>query len=94
MNSHDANQIIHHLDRIATALERTAETGEAQLAADPLAMLDAALADHGMPGEPEEPFASNGQTAIYLHPTDPAYQIVARRDGSVDGGFTVRVERA
>lgn len=87
MNSHDAEQVIHHLDRIATALE-------AANAADPLAMLDAALADHGLPGEAEEPFASNGMTVMYKHPSDPAFAIVARRDGSVDGGFSVGVEPA
>jgi hypothetical protein len=86
--------------RIATALERIADALEAQNAADPLTMLSMAMGDQDappeirLPGEPQKPVSSNGFTAIYRHPTDPKLEIVARRDESVEGGYSVKVEPA
>ena len=87
-------RIADALERIAAALERTAD-------ADPLTMLQAAIAenDAGAPGAPwprpshQGGLAGNGLTVIYRHP-NPEWEIVARRDARAEGGYVVSVERA
>lgn len=82
--------------RIADALERIATAVEAQAAADPLAMLNAAMQEDGdMPRlpEPQGPVTSNGNIVIYRHPIDERFEIVARRDETAEGGYSVAVER-
>jgi hypothetical protein len=89
-------------ERMASALERIADALEAQNAADPLTMLSAVLDDDAVAGEvptgmllgKQEPLAGNGLTVLYRHPTDPALQIVARRDRTAEGGYSVGVEKA
>jgi hypothetical protein len=88
-------------ERIAAALERIAAALEAQNAADPLTMLSMAMGEESAPpapdllrGDPQKPLSSNGFTVIYRHPTDPKLEIVARRDESVEGGYSVGVEPA
>lgn len=86
--------------RILAALERIADALEAQNAADPLTMLDAALkeADDEVPADllmgRQAPIANNGFTVLYRHPIDPALQIVARRNLHAEGGYSVGVEKA
>lgn len=83
------------MDRIAAALERIADALEAQNAADPLTMLNAALGDPGgKSGPPQEAVVSNGFTVVYKHPVDATLEVVARRDDRVEGGYAVGVERA
>jgi hypothetical protein len=84
----------NHVDiRVADALERIATALERQVDADPLAMLDAALQEQGVPGEVQEPLASNGQTVLYRHP-DPHFQVVLRRDTNAESGYSATVEHA
>lgn len=87
MANHD--RIADALERIATALERTAD-------ADPLTVLSQMIGDDVTPiTEPQAPYAGNGQTYMYQHPgQDGVYQIVARRDGTAEGGYRVSVEEA
>jgi hypothetical protein len=86
-------------ERIAAALERIADALEAQNAADPLTMLSMAMGEESapqgvrLPCEPQNPFASNGATLMYRHPVE-GYEIVARRDESCEGGYSVRVQAA
>ncbi len=81
------------MERIAAALERIADAQQAMAESDPLTMLNAAMGDDLMAGEPEAPIASNGMTIVYRHP-DPSLRFVARRDKHAEGGYTVDVERA
>lgn len=80
-------------DRIADALERIATAQEAMVSADPLAMLDAVMQEQGMPGEAQEPMASNGVTTIYRC-SDPEWQVVLRKDKTAESGYAVNMERA
>jgi hypothetical protein len=84
-------------DRVATALERIVDALEAQNAADPLTMLSMAMESEDAPevlrGDSQKPFASNGATIMYRHPVD-GFEIVARRDASCEGGYSVKVEPA
>ena len=78
-------------DRIAAALERIADALEMQVSSDPLAMFASVLDDPGA-NEVHESFAGNGVTLLYKHPAD-GFQIVARRNDAVDGGYAVGVEK-
>jgi hypothetical protein len=84
---------------MALALERIADALERQVEADPLAMFNEVLqgdgdTQAGLLAAPLEPIAGNGLTVLYTHPTDPALRIVARRDRTAEGGYSVGVEKA
>lgn len=79
-------------NRIAAALERIADALEAQVASDPMAMF-ASVLDDPVASEVKSAIAGNGVTQLYAHP-DKDWHIVARKDGSEPGGYTVTVEPA
>jgi hypothetical protein len=95
------------VERIAASLERIAEAVERYADADPLTVLNDALrgaeVDAGasafshplLPAtaEPQKPFASNGQTALYRHP-DPRFEIVLRKDAAAESGYVATIEEA
>ncbi len=91
--NHVDARVADALERIATAQERIADAQEMVAGADPLAMLDAALQEQGVPGEVQEPLASNGQTILYRHP-NPDWQVVLRRDKNEESGYRASLEKA
>jgi hypothetical protein len=88
-----------YIERGITAIERIAtslETIEDMLHDDPpiqnplpADILTAALTEPVT----HKPFASNGMTYMYQHPT-AGFHIVARKDAAKIGGYDIRVEGA